>query len=183
VALIQSRLDKKRVKHTLGVEKAAIALAERFGADVEKAQIAALLHDLAKKTKGKQQLHLAEIYKIQMDELTRQQPDLLHGPLAAEIMRRELGIRDEDILNAVRFHTTGREHMSPLEKIIYLADLIEEGRDFEGVEKIREIARTDLDLALLAGMGHVLIYLVENNVPIHLASVRAYNDLLRNKER
>ena len=98
-------------------------------------------------------------------------------------MRRELGISDPDILNAVRYHTTGRENMSRLEKIIYLADLIEEGRDFPGVEGLRELAEEDLDTALLEGMRHVLLYLVKNRSPVQLLSIEAYNDLLKKKEK
>lgn len=183
LALIESRLDRKRVQHTLGVEKEAMRLVRRYGGDMEKAQIAALLHDVAKKIKKKEKLNLAQIYNIEIDPVSRQDPGLLHGPLAAEMMRRELGISDPDILNAVRYHTTGRENMSRLEKIIYLADLIEEGRDFPGVEGLRELAEEDLDTALLEGMRHVLLYLVENRSPVQLLSIEAYNDLLKKKEK
>ena len=183
LALIESRLDRKRVQHTLGVEKEAMRLVRRYGGDMEKAQIAALLHDVAKKIKKKEKLNLAQIYNIEIDPVSRQDPSLLHGPLAAEMMRRELGISDPDILNAVRYHTTGRENMSRLEKIIYLADLIEEGRDFPGVEGLRELAEEDLDTALLEGMRHVLLYLVENRSPVQLLSIEAYNDLLKKKEK
>lgn len=183
LALIESRLDRKRVQHTLGVEKEAMHLVRRYGGDMEKAQIVALLHDVAKKIKKKEKLNLAQIYNIEIDPVSRQDPDLLHGPLAAEMMRRELGISDPDILNAVRYHTTGRENMSRLEKIIYLADLIEEGRDFPGVEELRELAEEDLDTALLEGMRHVLLYLVENRSPVQLLSIEAYNDLLTKKEK
>ena len=183
LALIESRLDRKRVQHTLGVEKEAMRLVRRYGGDMEKAQIAALLHDVAKKIKKKEKLNLAQIYNIEIDLVSRQDPGLLHGPLAAEMMRRELGISDPDILNAVRYHTTGRENMSRLEKIIYLADLIEEGRDFPGVEELRELAEEDLDTALLEGMRHVLLYLVENRSPVQLLSIEAYNDLLKKKEK
>lgn len=183
LALIESRLDRKRAQHTLGVEKEAMHLVRRYGGDMEKAQIVALLHDVAKKIKKKEKLNLAQIYNIEIDPVSRQDPDLLHGPLAAEMMRRELGISDPDILNAVRYHTTGRENMSRLEKIIYLADLIEEGRDFPGVEELRELAEEDLDTALLEGMRHVLLYLVENRSPVQLLSIEAYNDLLTKKEK
>ena len=183
LALIESRLDRKRVQHTLGVEKEAMRLVRRYGGDMEKAQIAALLHDVAKKIKKKEKLNLAQIYNIERDPGSRQDPGRLHGPLAAEMMRRELGISDPDILNAVRYHTTGRENMSRLEKIIYLADLIEEGRDFPGVEELRELAEEDLDTALLEGMRHVLLYLVENRSPVQLLSIEAYNDLLKKKEK
>ena len=176
LALIESRLDRKRVQHTLGVEKEAMRLVRRYGGDMEKAQIAALLHDVAKKIKKKEKLNLAQIYNIEIDPVSRQDPGLLHGPLAAEMMRRELGISDPDILNAVRYHTTGRENMSRLE-------MIEEGRDFPGVEELRELAEEDLDTALLEGMRHVLLYLVENRSPVQLLSIEAYNDLLKKKEK
>ncbi|MBQ9942419.1 MAG: bis(5'-nucleosyl)-tetraphosphatase (symmetrical) YqeK [Christensenellaceae bacterium] len=178
---IKERLDEKRIRHTLGVEKMALAMAERFGADEAAAQTAALLHDAAKKIKKQEKRDLAQIYNIRTDDITMVQPDLLHGPLAAKMVKQQLGIADEDILNAICYHTTGRAGMSKLEKIIYLADLIEEGRSFPGVEQLRALAEEDLDKALLAGMRHVLLYVIGRGELVHPDSVIAYNHLIQQK--
>lgn len=171
---------EKRLRHSLGVEKMAVSLAKRFGEDEQKASAAALLHDIAKKTKD--YTALAEKYNIESDEVEREMPDLLHGPIAAAIMEHELGITDEDILNAVRYHTTGRPGMSRLEKIIYMADLVEENRAFEGVEALREAVQTDLDRGTRLGMAHVLIYLAATGSLICEKSVRAYNDMIKKED-
>ena len=180
IALIKKELPEKRFRHSLGVEKAAVELARRYGEDEEKAGTAGLLHDLAKKKKGK--AALAENYNIEIDDVERLMPDLLHGPLAAEIMERELGITDQDVLNAARYHTTGRPGMSKLEKIIWFADLVEENRDFPGVEDLRRLGREDLDKAVLAGMAHVLKYLIDTKTPVCPKSVEAYNYMVIKKE-
>jgi len=182
LAFVSARLGKKRLTHTLGVEKMAIELAGRFGADVAAAQTAALLHDAAKNGKKQEKRDLAQIYNIEPDPIEERQIDLLHGALAAQMARRELGVEDEDVLNAIRYHTTGRAGMSRLEKIIYLADLIEENRDFRGVKALRRLARTaGLDEALLAGMRHVLLYVIREGGAVHPDSIDAYNALLMEK--
>lgn len=178
LTLLKEKLKPKRLVHTLGVEKLAIQLAKKYGADVASAQRAALLHDLAKSLKKQEMLTLAYNYNIEVDEICQRQPDLLHGALSAEWARRELGLQDEDMLNAIRFHTTGRAGMSPLEKIIYLADLLEENRDFPGVEELREATMLDLNQGFLEGMAHVLTYVIAERTLLHPRSIEAYNDLI-----
>ena len=166
----------RRFRHTLGVEKLAVELAKLYGEDEKKASVAAILHDTAKKMKDK--LAAAQNYNIEPDEIEKMMPDLLHGPLAAAVMKRELSITDDDMLNAVAYHTTGRAGMSRLEKIIYMADLLEENRDFPGVEELRSAIRKDLDDGTLKGMAHVLSYLAETYSPICSKSIEAYNYMI-----
>ena len=181
IAIIRKKLKKKRYEHCLRVEKMALKLAERYGLEEKDAQTAALLHDLAKSMSDQDLLAAAGNYGLAVDTVRRMKPDLLHGPVAAEMMKRDLEIVDEDVLNAVRYHTTGRAGMSELEKIIYLADLTEEGRIFPGVDELREIAFRDLDLGMQKGVSDTLLYLMKRQYPIHVNSILVYNDLLKEK--
>ncbi len=132
----EKNLSEKRKIHTDGVRKTAALLAERFGADPEKADIAALCHDIYR---GKTVDEINDyVNKIGLDTKYINNPNLAHGKIAAYVMESELGIDDGDILNAVKYHTTGRAGMSLLEKIIFIADAIEPGRDYPGVEEIRK---------------------------------------------
>lgn len=175
---VSSRLSKKRLSHTLGTEKMAVALAKRYGADAEKASAAALLHDAVKELRDAELLALAAKYGIVVDEVYKAQANLLHGPVAAEVARRSLGMGDEEVLRAIRNHTTGAAGMCPLEKILYLADMIEGTRVFEGVEELRQAAEKGLDQAVFRAISVTLTYLLLKGRPIHVQSIRAYNDFL-----
>lgn len=181
IAVIKKKLKKKRYEHCLRVEKMALKLAGRYGLEEKDVQTAALLHDLAKSMLDEELLAAAKDYGLAVDSVIQMKPDLLHGPVAAEMMKHDLGIDDEDVLNAVRYHTTGRAGMSELEKVIYLADLTEEGRIFPGVEELREITFRDLDLGMQKGVSDTLFYLIKRRYPIHVDSIMAYNDLLKEK--
>ncbi|MGE5589712.1 MAG: bis(5'-nucleosyl)-tetraphosphatase (symmetrical) YqeK [Bacillota bacterium] len=177
-AWVQGRLTPSRLEHTRGVVKAATELARRFGADEEKADLAAILHDAAKNLGGPQLLSLAHQEGIIVDIVQQQAPDLLHGPVAAALARRELNERDEDVLRAVAIHTTGAPGMSALDKVIYLADYIEPGRSFPGVDQLREAAAHSLDRAVLLAMDGALRYVVDRGWLIHPLTVEARNWLL-----
>ncbi|MCI8609116.1 MAG: HD domain-containing protein [Firmicutes bacterium] len=153
---IEKNLSEKRKVHTEGVRQTAIKLAERYGCDVDKAELAALCHDLyrnlSKETANDyvRQMGLPERY---LDNI-----NLSHGKIAAWIMKRDMGIEDEDVLNAVEFHTTGRYGMSLLEKILYIADGIEPGRDYPGVDELRKLAFQDLDATCLLALNHSVAF-------------------------
>ena len=133
-----SYLKHKRIPHVLGTEQEAIRLAERYGADVEKARVGALLHDCTKKLDMEAQLALCRHYGIQLDELEQKALKLLHAKTGAAIARDVFGV-DEEIYSAILWHTTGHANMTLLEKILYLADYIEPSRDFPGVDKLRAV--------------------------------------------
>lgn len=157
---IEKVQDAKRYEHTLGVAYTAAALAMRFGASIQDAQTAGLLHDCAKCLSDEKRLALCEKYEIPITEVERRNPFLLHAKVGAFLARRKYGVRDEDILNAVQYHTTGREGMSLLEKIIFVADYIEPGRkQAPNLAEIRRLSFEDLDAALLKILEDTMDYL------------------------
>lgn len=171
-----SCLHYKRIPHVLGTEQEAIRLAVRYGADVAKARRAALLHDCTKRLSTREQLELCREYGIPLDDVERETGSLLHAKTGAEEARRVFGV-DDEIYGAIRYHTTGRAHMTLLEKIIYLADYIEPSRDFPGVEKLRKICYEDLDKGLLKGLEMTIGKLGTEGGPIHHAAIEARDAL------
>lgn len=140
----------KRFSHTLGVEFTAAALAMRYQTDLFAAQTAGLLHDCAKCLTDEKLLHICEKHGIPVSEVERRNPFLLHAKAGEYLAREKYGVSDPDILSAIRFHTTGRENMSLLEKIIFIADYIEPGRDqAPELPEIRKLAFTEPDEAVL----------------------------------
>ncbi len=177
LAYIKPRMPQKRYDHTLGVAETAIELANLYGEDAEKAEIAAILHDLAK-YEDEEEMRVI-IRENGFDKrLIPWGAEILHGPIAAYRAKNELGIQDEDILNAMHYHTTGRVGMSHLEKIIYVADMTEPNRNFPGVERLREIARTDLHAGMRACISHNISFLVSAEIPIYPLSIECYNDII-----
>ena len=175
---ILSRLKGYRYEHSLGVERAAIWLAEKYGGDPEKAGVAAILHDITKHLSPQEQLNLCEKYGIIPCTVEKSEPKMLHGKTAAAIARVEYGM-PEDVCDAIACHTTGKHGMTILDKILYLADYIEETRDFPGVEKARELAKADIDRALLYCYDQTLTELVARGKLIHSDTIAAYNDMIR----
>ena len=171
-----SYLKYKRIPHVLGTEQEAIRLAERYGADVEKARVAALLHDCTKKLDMEQQLALCRQYGIQLDELERRALKLLHAKTGAAIARDVFGV-DDEIYRAIWWHTTGHAGMTLLEKIIYLADYIEPSRDFPGVDKLRSVCYKDLDEGLLLGLEMTIKEMTDLGNPVHHATIEARDAL------
>ena len=171
-----SFLKHKRIPHVLGTEQEAIRLAERYGADVQKARVAALLHDCTKRLEMEDQLALCEKYHIELDELEQKALKLLHAKTGAEIARDLFGV-DDEIYRAIWWHTTGHPHMTLLEKVIYLADYIEPSRDFPGVDKLRQVCYKDLDAGLELGLSMTVEEMNERGNPVHRATLAALEDL------
>lgn len=161
-----SYLKPKRMPHVLGTEQESVRLAERYGADVTKARVAALLHDCTKKLDMAEQLALCERYRIPLDELERKALKLLHSKTGAAIARDVFAV-DDEVYNAILYHTTGKPDMTLLEKIIYLADYIEPTRDFPGVEELRRTVYEDLDRGLLLGLTMTIQEMEELGNPVH----------------
>ena len=173
-----SYLKHRRIPHVLGAEQEAVRLAERYGADVEKARVAALLHDCTKKLNMEEQLELCQRYGIQLDELEQRALKLLHAKTGAAIARDIFGV-DDEIYRAIWWHTTGHADMTLLEKIIYLADYIEPTRDFPGVDELRQACYRNLDEGLLMGLEMTIEEMTNMGNPVHHATVEARDALKR----
>jgi predicted HD superfamily hydrolase involved in NAD metabolism len=178
ISELAKRLSPKRLQHCIGVSKTAEILAVRFGCDKGKARLAGLLHDLAREVPINELLPRSQAFGIVVSDIEQAELILLHAPLAAKLAQAEFGIDDTEILQAIILHTTGGIDMTNLDKIIYLADVIEPGRTFNGVEEIRKAASTDLDQALLAALDQSIRYIVKNGGLIHPASIAARNQIL-----
>ncbi|AOF48710.1 bis(5'-nucleosyl)-tetraphosphatase (symmetrical) YqeK [Tetragenococcus halophilus] len=171
---IKAAMSEKRFNHVLGVEAAALSLAERYGESKEKVSIAALTHDYAKERSDSEFKQVIRDYDYDLDLLNWNNA-IWHGLVGAQFVEKELGITDESILQAIRLHTTGASQMSLLDKIIYVADYIEAGRDIPGVEKARAIAKKDLDEAVAYETKHTLAHLIDINAPIYPKTIETYN--------
>ena len=160
---LRGLLSKKRYEHCLDVAKTAVQLAKIHYSDPKKAETAGLLHDCAKGSKGK-----------------RLESKLLHGFASACIAKKEFGIKDKDILNAIAHHTCGRTNMSKLEKIIYISDHIEPGRKYRNVSKMRAAAKKDLDRAIVLVSSEMIKYLLSKDAPIFEQTLVTRNYYLKN---
>lgn len=169
-----------RFNHILRVIEEAKKLAYVYNVDIDKAYKAALFHDCAKFSDKKKLLKMAYDFDIILNDIMRSSPELIHAPLGSKLAQLKYNIEDTDILNAIKYHTTGRKDMSQLEKIVYLADYIEPYRKFIGVENVRQLAYEDLDKSLLLAMNQTIVFLVNNNRLISLDTIEARNQLLIN---
>ncbi len=163
---LEQRLDPKRVEHTKNVMETAAHLANQYHVDERKAVTAAFYHDCAKLKDKKARAELLRKYQYASSDEERESPQLLHAPLGALVAEHEKGIEDKEILQAISSHTTGRVGMNDVEKVVYIADAIEEGRDYPGVDELRKAADQSLDQGMLAILEHTIRYLRESDQPI-----------------
>lgn len=177
IDLVREQMPEQRWLHTQGVMETSVELAGRFGADPVKADLAALLHDyckywpIEKQRKVIQQAGLA-------DDLLQYDKPLWHAPAGAWVAEQELGINDKEILDAIRYHTSGRPGMTLLDKIVCLADYIEPGRDYPGVEQIRSLAELSLERALIAGFDSTISFLLQKGQKVYPMTIMARNSLI-----
>ena len=166
----RERLSAKRYGHSLRVAQTAEDLARVHGLDPGRARLAALLHDAARELSPEEFMELAGDWKLPVGEAERENPKLLHGPVAAEMARRELGVRDDEVLDAVREHTTGRPGMGPLSLALFVADKIEPARDYPSVENLRRLSGKDLRGAAAESLRRTIAHNEERGRPTHPAS-------------
>ncbi|TJX14764.1 HD domain-containing protein [Tissierella creatinini] len=171
-------IGEKRFIHSIGVMETAVDLAKKYGVDEDKARMAGLLHDCAKYRDHLYLLKRVSDFDIILDDMMLQNKELIHGPLGAKVAEIEFGIKDKEILSSIYYHTIGKEDMSLLEKIIYIADFIEPGRTFQGVDFHREYAFKHLDGALRLSMDNTIKHLVDKGRLIHLNTIKARNYLI-----
>ena len=174
-----SFLKHARIPHVLGTEQEAVRLALRYGADVDRARTAALLHDCTKRLEMDEQLALCAQYGIELDELEKKALKLLHAKTGAAVARDRFGV-DDEIYSAIFWHTTGHADMTLLEKVIYLADYIEPTRSFPGVGALRAACYEDLDKGLLMGLEMTVEEMKERGNPVHSATLAAIEYLKGN---
>lgn len=178
LAQVAKQMSTKRFEHCLRVEAKILELARLNQVDEVQASLAALVHDYAKERP------IVELQGLVMEkqlnpQLRNQGSEILHGPVGAEIIRQELAISDSAILDAVREHTIGGLAMTTLSKCLFVADAIEDGRDYPGVEEARHIAMRSLDDAVLYLVKHTLNYLIEKEVVIYPGTLEVYNHLVK----
>lgn len=174
--IIRKAQNAKRYEHTLGVEYTAAALAMRYGANVQDAVLAGLLHDCAKCLSDEKLLKICEKQGIPVTETERELPFLLHGKVGGFLAENKYGVRNRDVINAILYHTMGREDMSLLEKIVFVADYIEPGRNrAPHLGELRELAFQDLDKALLRILEGTLSHLKSNGWTIDDRTVETWN--------
>ena len=179
---IERNMSEKRRLHTYGVCETAVKLARQYGCDIEKARLAALLHDIYRGIPSSTLDYY--VRHLGLDEKYLGNANLAHGKIAAATCGREFGVTDSDVINAVSYHTTGRAGMSLLEVIIYVADAIEPGRDYPGVEEIRRAAEEDLDRACLMSLSHTIDYVKSEGKYLDRDTIRAreyFTDKLNKK--
>ena len=175
---LANELRPARFRHCRDVSQTAVRLAERWDADIEKARLAGILHDCARNLKGEELLKTSRQFGMIPSPLELLQPALIHAPLGAIIAERRFGISEPQVLQAIRRHTTGAPQMTLLDKVIYLSDCIEPGRNFSGVRKIRDMAVEDLDAAVLLAYEHSILFVVANGGLLHPNTVEGRYSLL-----
>jgi len=176
---LKSKLERKRYKHVLSVRDTAVNLASIYQADVQKTNLAALLHDCAKWMNSRQLYEALADYEIQLDEFEQLNTSLLHAIVGAELAVDLFSVKDEEILNAIRNHTRGNGSMRLLDKILYVADFAEPRRTYEEADTVRKLASQDLDQAVFEVARHKISNLAEKGVVIHPDTVVAYNSARR----
>lgn len=171
-------IDEKRLNHSIGVSRCAVLLAKHYGADAEKAELAGLVHDCAKCLPDEESVRLCGKYGYEPDSITKANKVLLHAPLGALLAEDCFQIQDREILDAIACHTTGKQGMTLLEKVICLADYIEDSRQFSGIEDIRAFAYIDINKALLTALELSIRNVMDKGKLLHPMTVEARNYLL-----
>ena len=176
---LKGMLPERRLKHSLNVSKCAVKLSEIYKCDKEKAEIAGLVHDCAKYFTDEQIEDSIKRFNVELDPLEVNNIALSHSVIGSYVVVDIFSIKDEEIINAIKYHTTGKENMSLLEKIIYMADLIEEDRNFPRVEELRELTYSGkLEEALLLSFNNTIKFVIDNNQLIHPRTIKARNYIL-----
>lgn len=177
-AILRDKLDEYRYVHSINVSETSAELARKYGADEKKAYEAGLLHDIMKNADKEETFALFEKYGVELTELEKKSPKLWHAIAGSVYCKYELEIDDEDVISAIRYHTTGRAGMTELEKVLFTADFISADRNYNGVEEMREKAQISLDEAMTEGLRFTIDELCNALKPIHPDTIDAYNDIL-----
>ncbi len=173
--LLSSKLNEKRYYHSLCVADEAKRLADLYGADRNKAYLAGLLHDITKNSSESEHLQIFKAFGIILTDVERSAEKLWHAISGAAYVRHFLDIDDEEIIGAIRYHTTARENMTKLQSVLYLADFTSADRDYDDVDIMRKLAYESEDKALLYALEYTIKELLEKGAAVHPDTVSAYN--------
>ncbi len=174
--ILQKRLTTKRFNHSLCVADEAVRLAKKYGGDSNKAYLAGLLHDITKNASTNEHLQIFSEFDIMLNDIEKNAEKLWHAISGAAFIQHKLGITDDEIITAVRYHTTARAGMTQLEKLLYLADFTSRDRDYEDVDIMREKVEISIEAALNYALSYTINDLVSHGKPLHLDTVKAYNE-------
>ena len=180
-SIIKSRLSEGRYIHSLNVAASAAELSKIYNCNRDKAYLAGLLHDITKEEILDVQYRLIEENSHSLTKLERNNPSVIHQMSGEAYCRLKLGITDEEILSAIRYHTTGKANMTTLQKVVYTADFISADRNYPDVEEMRSLALKSLDDAMLYSLKHTILKLTSKAELIHPDSFECYNSVLENK--
>ena len=169
---IKEKLSPDRFTHSLAVADAAVTMGRTFGGDLVKTAIAGMLHDRAKDMPDSELLAFAQEHSLISDQSEIDRPSLLHGPVAACLAADEWGVDDEDILQSIRYHTTGEAGLCKEACIVFMADLIEPARSYPGVDTLRQLCRRDLKAAMIEALQQTFIYVERVGKPLHSGARR-----------
>ena len=177
-AEVKKHLSEKRFYHSQCVAKSAAELARRYGADVERARLAGILHDIMKDTPPQEQLKIIEKYGIMLTEAERRNVKLWHAVSGAAYAEHVLGLEDREILDAIACHTGGKSGMNLLDKVLFVADYISGDRDYPGVEELRKLAESSLEEVMIEGIAFTIPERMEARLTLEPRSIEAYNEAL-----
>ncbi len=177
IEYLKENLSEHRFIHSLNVAEKCLYLGKKYDYDEKTAYFCGLIHDVCKNESRENMLQMFDKFGIILDNVQTRVDLLWHSIAGALLVKEKFKVDDEEVLNAIKFHTTGRANMTKLEKIVFLADIISADREFEGVEKLREISEEDLDLAVFYALKSTINNLVKKNSLIHIDTINAYNDL------
>ena len=175
---IKKMTKETRFNHSKGVQKTAGELAAYYGLDVKKAELAGLMHDCVKNLPVEEMLKLCDELGCELDFVTQKEYKLIHAPLGAYYSKKVFGVDDEEIFNAIYWHTTAKADMTMFEKIIYIADVIEPNRKYDIVDELRKLAYDDIDVALLKILNYTINKQLAAGKMLHIETINARNYLI-----
>lgn len=175
-AEVKKHLTEQRFFHSQCVAKEAVRLAKRYGADEKKARVAGILHDIMKDTPKEEQLKILQEFDILLPESFLENPKLWHSLSGAVYCEHTLGVSDQEILDAIACHTSGRKDMTLLDKVLFVADYISADRNYPGVKEMRKLAKKSLEEAIIEGIAFTVQEKMEQRLPLGNGSIDAYND-------
>lgn len=177
--IIEPKLTPARFYHSKCVADAAKELAALYGVDGQQAELAGILHDVMKDTPHKEQLKIIKRFGIMMNNTEKQVKKLYHAISGAAYVQFVLGVQDKTVIDAIRWHTSGRKGMTPLEKVVFVADFISADRDYPGVGLMRSLARVSLEAAMHEGITYTVKDLFELGEPVDSNTIETYNEIIQ----